>query len=189
MSLGVSHDEFIQNNMHDKISFEEKFRFTKLETLESVADWYHDAILELTHLRFFKPDVNWIAKVIGLSAQQVEIAVEKLLAVGFLEINNKGQWIDISGNNTNNYVGDYSNSSLRKYQKDLLVKSLEALEKIPREQRDHTSLMLSFSKDNIKSAKEFIKKFRSEFMTYGETKGADEVYSLNISFFPISNSK
>lgn len=189
MSMGVSHQEFIRENMRDKTSFEEKFRLSPLTQAEGLSDWYYDAILELTNLKYFKPDGRWIAKVLGLGVPQVEIAVEKLIQAGLLEINKKGQWVDLSGTNTNNYVGDYSSQALRKYQKDILLKSMDALENIPRSDRDHTSLMLSFSKDNMKSVKEFIKKFRSEFLTYGEEKGADDVYTLSISFFPVSNSK
>lgn len=190
MALGVSLEKFVKFKMHKDIKFEERFEALDIEKFDALSDWLHDAILELTRLKCFKPDSKWMANTLQVNVNQVNLAIERLIKLELLEIKD-GKWIDVSVNNTTNHIGDYSNVALRKYQKGIINKSLDALEKVPREQRDHTSLMLNFSASDIKKAKKMIKEFRKEFSTSSQEQSsdADGVYALSISFFPITKLK
>lgn len=189
--LAPSLEQMIQYKISREISFEEQFQKLEIEQFDIFADWIHDAILELTHLRTFKPNHAWIAKVLEVSVHEVRAATERLVRAKLLKIERSGKWVDQSHYNTNNYLGDFTNPALRSYQKHILEKSMAALEKLPREERDHTSLMLKFSKKNIKEAKALIKDFRTKFSVKakGKKTDEDEVFALNISFFPISKIK
>lgn len=187
-ALGISSLDFIEENKPTEPNFENKFDKVDIDHFDLLADWHHDAILELTHLKAFKPDYRWIALVLDLNVYQVELAVERLFKLGYLKLEKNGKWRDVSVNNTNNYVGDFTNMALRKYQKGLLQKSQNSLENVPREFRDHTSMMLHFSKKDLKRAKEMIREFRTELLNFSEkNKNPDEVYALSVSFFPLSN--
>jgi hypothetical protein len=48
--------------------------------------WYHFAILELTRLQDFQPDSRWIARVLGLNPDEVNIALARLMRLGLLEM-------------------------------------------------------------------------------------------------------
>ncbi|MES2770041.1 MAG: TIGR02147 family protein [Bdellovibrionota bacterium] len=190
LALALSPEQFINFQMSKDITFEEQFQTLNIEKYDILADWTHDAILELTNLRSFKPDPKWIALVLDISVHEVNAAVDKLVRNKLLKIE-KTKWTDLSVNNTVNHLGDFTNPALRKYQKDLLEKSIDVLESLPREERDHTSLMLNFSAKNIQEAKDMIKEFRTQFSVKSKlkSKNADEVFALSISFFPISKIK
>lgn len=191
LALNVSIEQFVKFKIPKTIKFEERFEPLDIDKFEFLSDWYHDAILELTRLRCFKPDPKWIARVLDVNVNQINIAVERLIKLGLLKVEKTGEWKDLSINNTNNHVGEFTNSALKKYQKDILSKSTQALDVLPRDQRDHTSLMLNFSGANMKAAKDMIKKFRTEFSAAAQNSEqvADDIYTLQISFFPISKTK
>ena len=55
-----------------------------------IADWYHYAILELTRLENFEPDSRWIARVLGITTDEVNLALTRLLRLGLLEMAQRG---------------------------------------------------------------------------------------------------
>src|SRR3954452_16555937 len=62
-----------------------------------VSDPAHYTILELLRLKDFKPDSRWIARAIGLSVDEVNMAISRLLRLGLLEMTASGRWVDRSG--------------------------------------------------------------------------------------------
>jgi uncharacterized protein (TIGR02147 family) len=58
----------------------------------------HDrAILELVQLDIFKADTRWIARVMNLDADEVNVIVSRLLRLGLLEMTDHHRWVDKSG--------------------------------------------------------------------------------------------
>lgn len=159
------------------------------DTFVAISDWYHDAILELTRVRDFKPEGRWIAKVLGISASEVNAAVDRLQRLELLEIKN-GKWVDASRFNSNTLDANFSSAAMRKYQKVILEKSIHALETLPRTERDHTSLMVVGNQKSLQKVKALIAKFRRQLADLLQSeKPADEVYQISISLFPISKVK
>ena len=64
----------------------------------SLAEWHHPAILELTRLASFRPDVRWIARVLGLPVDDVNIAITRLARLGLLDMQSPATWVDTAGN-------------------------------------------------------------------------------------------
>lgn len=157
----------------------------------AISDWYHDAILELTHLKAFQPDTKWIAQTLNVSKIEIDAAVERLQRLELLEIDAKGKWVDISRDNSNTLDSDFTNAAMKKYQKQILEKSMAALSSLPRTDRDHTSIMMAADPKDLKAAKEMIAEFRKELCAFFQRKGAKpaEVYQLAVGLFPITNLK
>lgn len=191
--LALSPEQVVKFQFSRETTFEERFKPAQVDDFDIYSDSIHDAILELTHLKVFKPDLKWIAKVLEVNVNQVIAAVERLKRARLLEVKKNGQWIDCTPNNTTDNLNNFTHAAFRKYQKELLEKSINALERYPREERDHTSLMLVFSKEDMQEAKKWIRDFRTRFSVKSKEinhkKNGQEVFVLNISFFPISNSK
>lgn len=190
--LSLSPEQLVSFQIPKHIVFEEQFKPAVIDDFEIYSDWIHDAILELTQLKFFKGDLKWIANVLEVSTHQVSAAVDRLKRAKLLDIDSKGKWHDLSADNTTSHLEEgFTHAAFKKYQKDILEKSIAALESLPREERDHSSLMLKFSKKNMKEAKKLIKEFRARFSVEAKTQSSrDDVFVLNISFYPISkNSK
>jgi uncharacterized protein (TIGR02147 family) len=58
------------------------------EKVSLVSDWYHLAIMALIDTRDFNSDHNWIAERLGLHKKVVDQAIERLLAIEALKIEN-----------------------------------------------------------------------------------------------------
>ncbi|MES2769146.1 MAG: TIGR02147 family protein [Bdellovibrionota bacterium] len=161
-----------------------------LDVFHVVADWYHDAILELTRTKNFQPDSKWIAKTLGLSRIEVQAAVDRLVRLELLEIEND-KWTDLSRNNTTNFNNDLSSAALRKLQQKVLELSLISLQELPRTERDHTSLMVAMQRSDLPEVKERIKKFRFELVEFIERKSVkpDSVFQFAFSAFPLTKKE
>lgn len=188
-ALGLSPVELSQFEINNN-KLPIKFQQLSIDSFIAISDWYHDAILELTRLPYFKPDTSWIALVLGISVNEVNAAVDRLKRLDLLKVDEQGMWFDISGDNTNDYIGDFTNSALKKYQKQILEKALIALDEVPRDLRDHTSIMFTINKSDLKEAKKKIKEFRNEMNAFFKRnkKSSDEVYQLAVSLFPITKT-
>jgi uncharacterized protein (TIGR02147 family) len=62
-----------------------------LDAFHLIADWYHYAILELCTCEDFEPRAEWVAERLGITANETELALERLQRLGLLEIT-KGRW-------------------------------------------------------------------------------------------------
>jgi uncharacterized protein (TIGR02147 family) len=92
---------------------EREFHQLSLDTFEIVSDWHHYAILELLHVRRFRPNVGWIARSLGLGARDVELAVSRLKRVGLLKITDKGKWIELNGDRLTTTGSPFTASAFR----------------------------------------------------------------------------
>ena len=63
------------------------------DTANLVSDWYHFSILELVQLPQFQPDSRWIARVLGITPDEVNIAVTRLMRLGLLEMRDHDRWV------------------------------------------------------------------------------------------------
>ena len=168
----------------------EKLKFTPIEidTFEVVSDWYHDAILELTKVKQFRGDPRWIAKVLGVSTKQVRTAVKRLQRLNLLKINSAGTWVDESTFNTT-IKSTFTTTALRKYQRQVLQKACRALEEIPFEKRDQSSVTFPIHLQDFPKAKKMIKDFRRKLCNSlkREDVPPEQVYQLSLSFYPLTN--
>ncbi|MES2768677.1 MAG: TIGR02147 family protein [Bdellovibrionota bacterium] len=184
--LSLSPDE-LQNYISQKSTNELYAEFTQ-DLFAATSDWYHDAILELTRIKNFNPDFTWIAKTLDISVNQVRAAAERLCRLELLEIAPNGQWLDKSRFNSNTLDSDFSSAAMRKYQMQILEKSMKALEDLPRTERDHTSMMVCGNAKDLKKAKELITEFRHNLAAFFQRKNiaSEHVYQISVSLFPIT---
>lgn len=166
--------------------FESEYQKLALETFRVVSDWCHYAILELVEVKGFKSDYQWVSRKLGISRAEAVDAVDRLHRLGFLKTTQDGQWINQHGNNTT--VGNkFTDSAFRKLQSQLLLQAQRALEELPIDVRDQTSMTMAIDQKDLSAAKDKIKKFRRQFCrSLQKKKDKTHVYQLSISFFPVS---
>ena len=175
-------------NQADKDSAGVEFKQLTFDTFELISNWYYYGILELTSVEGFNPDPKWIAKAVGISVPEVTIAIERLQRLGLLEIDDKGQFWDRSGNVTT-LGSNFSVVALRNLQRQVLEMALTALDEVPIDRRDQTSVTMAINSSLLPEAKERIKAFRRDLAVFLQdaSKGnRDEVYQLGISLYPVS---
>src|SRR4051812_45475661 len=69
-----------------------QFKELSLDAFRIISDWYHYAILELTLASEFKSEAAWISKQLGISVTETKLAIERLLSLELLRVEN-GKYI------------------------------------------------------------------------------------------------
>ncbi|MBI3543074.1 MAG: DUF4423 domain-containing protein [Deltaproteobacteria bacterium] len=163
-----------------------QFQQITLDHFQMIADWYHYALLELVSTKGFKPEAKWVARRLGITPGEVSDAVDRLVRLGFLEVTPRGRWVNKSGSNTT--VGnEFTAAAFRQLQRQVLEKALIALEEVPMERRDQSSMTMAIDASLLPEAKERIRKFRRELSRFlAKSDSLDEVYQLGISLYPLT---
>ncbi len=152
-----------------------------------VSDLSHYTILELVRLKGFKPDSRWIARVIGLSVDEVNVALNRLLRLGLLEMTGTGRWVDRSGDASATLDG-FSLVAIHQFIQRIDKLRSRAMAQVPPSLRDHSSSTFALDTAKLPTIIEMIRRFRRELAGFiGAGEAADEVYQLEISLFPVTN--
>ncbi len=168
---------------------ETQFQQLALDHFQMIADWYHYAILELVSVEGFESSPRYIARMLGISVNEANAAIERLLRLEYLELAADGSWTNHSGNNTT-LGNDFTATAFRKLQKQVLEMALVALEEVPIEQRDQTSMTMAIDSAQLPEAKKMIKEFRRSFCdVLQKSTHRDSVYHLGVSLYPVTRRK
>lgn len=188
MALGIGLED-LSKFIGEKNRSHCEFQQIALDNFAIISDWYHYAILELIRVRSFNADPGYISKALSISKTEVQIAVERLQRVGLLKIDENGHWFDLSSNGyATNINEDLTNQAAKKLQKQILEKAIQALETLPTEVRNHTSITMGVALEDLPEAKKRIKKFRRELCAFFEkNKNPTQVYNLGICLYPITS--
>ncbi|MES2769665.1 MAG: TIGR02147 family protein [Bdellovibrionota bacterium] len=189
LGLGPQATENYLNPATNEDGKTQNYHVIQEDAFNSISEWYFDAILQLSLIPKINLEPNTISSVLSISKLEARLALETLERLELLKKNKNGKWIKTQKNSINYLDPDFTNVAMRKYQKSILEKSLEALDNLPRSERDHTSTMMAVQKKDLTQVKELIKKFRHDLDKYLQRDGAkfDEIYQLQMSFFPITN--
>lgn len=149
--------------------------------------WSSFAILELTHLKQFQPDLDWIARSLGLSLQEAQLNVQELVQAGLLEIKNE-IWKDRFEILTT--TDGIPSHSVREMNLQLLEKAKWAIATQSVEERVSQSLVFSIPKDRFDLFKEKIYRLRDELIELCETsEEKDSVYCATLHLFPVTHQE
>lgn len=190
-ALGLSPIDVAQFIANDHTMEGQVFHLLQNDVFSYISEWYYDAILELSLIPRFRLEAKVIAVSLDISTLQASMALETLERLGLLKKDNNGMLVVAYQNSSNILDPDSTNSAQRNYQRSVLEKSLEALESIERMKRDHTSTTMAINANDLPKAKEIIKKFRHDLNAFmqRDTSTLDEVYQLQVSFFPLTNKE
>ena len=169
----------------DKSDDDDYFEITK-DTFSVISQWYHFAIAQLLNLEDFKEDPKWISGQLGISALEAKLAIERLVRLQILERDEKGK---LYRTHKNVSVKSETSSAIRMFQREILEKAIESLEKDSNEERDITSITMSIDEKNISKAKLEIAKFRKRLAKILEKGTKTRVYNLGIHLIPLSRKK
>jgi uncharacterized protein (TIGR02147 family) len=176
-----------KRGISEEITQSSAFLQLSQDIFESIEDWKHYAVLELMKVRGFQSDLKYVAKALNIRLPEARAYAERLQRVGLLKINSDSSWTDLSDGFSSHILSETESSiAHRRSQKELLELAIEALESIPMERRDQSSMMMATHSSKIMEAKLKIKRFRRdlcEFLEDCEVK--DAVYQLTVSLFPL----
>jgi transcriptional regulator with XRE-family HTH domain len=161
------------------------FAVLDLDSFAVISDWYHFAILDLTLLKAFKNDENWIARKLSIKPFEAVQAITRLKRLGML-VEKNGKLKKAEGFYTN-YSEGTTSAALKEYQRQVIQKALHAVDNCPQEQKDITSMTIAADSRKINEAKEKIKKFRRELCDFLEAGEGDSVFHLALQLYPVTD--
>jgi uncharacterized protein (TIGR02147 family) len=152
-----------------------------------IADWYHVAILELTFTKDFNSDPKWIADNLGISQCEAKLAIDRLLNLELLRIEN-GKLVK-SNEQLTTTDKTVTTPALKKNQKQFLKKATESLENDPIEERNMTSMTMAIDPEKLPEAKQMIRAFNKTLCEFLESGKRSRVYNLGIALYPIQKKQ
>ncbi len=155
----------------------------QVDAFKAISDWYHFAILELTYVDGFKSDAKWIARTLGISEFEVQLALERLVRLELLTW--KGTKLHL--NHSFVFVPeDVPSSSKTSFHSQILLKAKEALHLQSVDEREFGSEIIAIDRSQLAEAKKAIRDFKHKFCsTMGDTAVKDALYCLSVAFFDL----
>jgi len=182
-----------RNRCYDRLRRFRRFRAAhKLDKAQGAyhSSWYMLAIRELAARSDFRNDPKWIASLLDppISAAQARDAVATLRALHLLVRDSDGRLRQAEPLIT---TGDGPlGHHIVNYHRTMIEQAKLALDRLPREERDISSLTLCVSSDGLTRLKERIATFRRELLQMAELEGEpSRVVQINFQLFPLTRKK
>ncbi len=154
---------------------------------ESISSWVHYAILELLTVEGFEPKCDWIAKKLGLTLIETELAVRTLRSLGLLQTEGKHWKKAYDAYTTPDDHPGYA-AALRNYHD----RSLQlARRRLWDEQtaREFGAIVVATDPERLPEIKQRIREFQDEMMTFMETSPKKAIYQMSIQLFRLDGGK
>lgn len=165
----------------------EKARKSKLllelqeEQFKIISDWYHGAILELTQIRSFQQNPEWIAQTLGITSTQAKEAIGRLKKVGLIQTRSDGTWeIHPDAYQT------FSKSSLavRKFHQQIMEMSAKSIANDPALERECQAMILAIPKKELPKFSEKMRDFLRNCWEDINEEEKDALYTFSIQLTP-----
>jgi len=151
--------------------------------------WYIPAVRELVASEGFHNDPKWIAQkmIPKITFSQAREAIKTLLRLGLLVENEQGG-LEQSDPLVSTSDGPLSHQ-LVNYHRTMMKRASEAIERVPREQREISSVTLCIDEKQVAELKKKLENLRLEIVQTFETQPtADRIVQVNFQMFPLSQS-
>jgi uncharacterized protein (TIGR02147 family) len=152
--------------------------------------WYYSAIREILSFYKFNGDYAELAEMVypPIKPSEAKKAVELLESLELIKKDENQEYILTARFLTTGE--EWQSIAIRNYQDEVLQLARDALDKIPKDERDFSTLTVSLSKEGFDKIRQGLKQFRSQvFDTVEKDQNVDKVYQLNLQFFPISRQQ
>lgn len=152
-----------------------------------ISDWKTWCIYTLFQATDFEGSVSWFAKKLNLERECVVISLEKLCSIDLISRTDEFYELNCSSVTTTN---DVPSQSIRDFHKEFIPLGQKAIDDVSIEQRDISSLTFCIDKVQVPEYKKLISEFRSRLSHMAsQAEVADELYQLNIQFFPMEKQE
>jgi uncharacterized protein (TIGR02147 family) len=158
-------------------------RLLKEDQFAFMSEWYHAAILSLLETDDFQSDPVWISRRLGLQAAEVVPAIDRLQRLGLITRQDDGS---VRASSCFITTEDVPSAALRESHRQTLMQVVDALDAVPVELREITTVSFCTTLEKLDMAKAAIRRFRDELANLLESGTKSEVYNLNIQLVPVT---
>lgn len=151
------------------------------------SEWWHPVIREMVCMGGFRGDMARLGKSMrpALTAKQAKESIDLLLQLGLVVKTISGKYRQADG--MVRTADELSSYVVMKYQKENLRLADEALDSVPQDERDISTLTAGISSVCFLELKREIQSFRRHIAhLVDQDKGQDRVYQLNLQLFPLT---
>lgn len=149
-------------------------------------EWYFTAIRELLRISHFSGDFEKLARSLipAITGQQARCAVSVLEQLGLVEKTGSSYSVK-SGNLSTGEV--WQSAAIHNFQRTVAEKAIEALETLPQEEREFSTMTMCYSRDGFEKVRELLKQTRQELTRIEEAdEEKNRVFQINFQCFPLS---
>lgn len=146
--------------------------------------WHAFAIMELMRLRSFRPDVRWIARVLGVSAGEVQVALQHLLRLGFLQMESPTSWRDLTGGAILREE-DFTMLALERLAARSRAIQLASARNAPQASRAHGAVTIALADKDVGRLMQLVEQFLAEVQACGASEGGDRLYHVDVHCIPL----
>jgi uncharacterized protein (TIGR02147 family) len=179
--------EEFQKRLND-LNPKRKSHDLSVDLFKTISEWYHLPILELTYLPGFKGTPEYVAKKLGISKPEAELALKRLLRLELIEKDAKGKW-----RKAHNYLLSESsvpNSAFKQYHKQFLTKALESIDNQSPQERISATDVIAVDSKYLPEVDRLSQEFSAAVMRISEkSKIKDSVYALSVHFINLTKSQ
>ncbi len=149
-------------------------------------EWYNIAILDMVTCKNFDPDTSKIASKLGIHIRQAQESLDGLSKAGLIE-RIGDTYRKVEGETF--FPATKSLPEIRNFQKQMIQKALVTLssaEQSEYERRLITGFTIAANREHLETIKKMIFDFLSLASTTLSQGDCEEVYQLNVQFFPLT---
>ncbi|MES2768584.1 MAG: TIGR02147 family protein [Bdellovibrionota bacterium] len=159
-----------------------------LDQFALISEWYHFALIDLMDTKDFKNDTQWMAKRLGISKVEVEVALSRLKSLNFIKEEKNKLSVLVREPSTPSNI---PSAAIKLFHRQILEKAITAIDMQSVEERDFSAITMPISKDIMEEAQIKIKNFRREFDKWAQenSKNKKDVYCISIQFFNLTNNQ
>ena len=153
---------------------------------EYYTKWYHAAIRNILTYYPFCGDYEALSKMTipAISAGEAKKSVMLLHKLGLVEKAADGTY-----QVTDRFLStgeEWHDIAVRRFQKDTILLAHEALDTVPKERRDISTVTLTLSPEGFEEARERVRQFRRDLLNLaGRQEKPNGAYHINIQLLPI----
>lgn len=161
----------------------------KTDEFKLISEWYHYAILALIDIKNDKYTAKRISELLNITENEAKNAVERLLRLRILELDEKLALKETS--NVYTTSDDIADDGVKKGLLSNFAKAKDSLLNDDVKIRDFTSVTFAGSKNQLEEAKILTRKFQDDLINlFSKNKNSlDEVYNLSIQLFPLTSKQ
>jgi uncharacterized protein (TIGR02147 family) len=149
--------------------------------------WYYSAVREVLGFFPFNGDFKALAEMIfpAITPAEAKKSVKLLERLDLVKKEDNGFFVPTARFIT---TGEkWRSIAVRQFQEETLLLAKAALDSVPKDERDISTITLSVSREGFEEIKEILKQTRRQVFEVAEKEqNVNGAYQLNLQFFPIS---